>query len=48
VAVYSMGVDNPERVEVPVGTAAPASGTQPPKNASAEKYYLLWPLAVAP
>jgi hypothetical protein len=32
VAVYSMGVDNPERVEVPVGTAAPASGTQPPQS----------------
>jgi hypothetical protein len=30
VAVYSMGIDNPERVEVPVGTAAPALGTQPP------------------
>ena len=28
VAVYSMGVDNPERVEVPVGTAASAVGTQ--------------------
>ena len=32
VAVYSMGVDNPERVEVPVGTATPASGTQPPQS----------------
>jgi hypothetical protein len=30
VAVYSMGIDNPERVEVPVGTAVPAVGTQSP------------------
>jgi hypothetical protein len=33
VAVYSMGVDNPERVEVPVGTAA---DTQPPQTPAVE------------
>jgi hypothetical protein len=36
VAVYIMGVDNPERVEVPVGTAAAGVGTQSPQPAAAQ------------
>jgi hypothetical protein len=32
VAVYSMGIDNPERVEVSVGTEVPVVSTQPPQT----------------
>ena len=32
VAVYSMGIDNPERVEVSVGTEVPVVSTEPPQT----------------
>jgi hypothetical protein len=36
VAVYSMGINNPERVEVPVGPAVPAVGAQPAQSPAVE------------